>query len=396
MTAFADSTKARHLGSQGEFMQQANHLVTPKAPATAWLHSYVAPSLPSATPYKIDTMAAAIKLDQNESPWDLPVAIKQKVLNRLMTMEWNRYPSAFADEIAEKIASSAGFAPGTVLLGPGSNYLVALILTTFGKGIMNGQGTLVVARPSFPLYESHSRYEGIPYSTWDLNADLEYDVNKLPPLARGSIVMFASPNNPVGNVLPRQTLIELLERFPDTLFVADEAYFEYASEPYADLLAEYSNLLLLRTFSKTMGCAGVRLGYVVGHEQYLHLLRKPRLPFLLNHFTLACADVLLSDEETKTHLQRIRENALEQRDRVYVALKNIGQTKGFFVKDSSANFLLLRWPDKDQALAVYAGLIKAGILVRNVGAAPSLAGCLRVTIGDERENEALIAAMSKL
>jgi histidinol-phosphate aminotransferase len=141
-----------------------------------------------------------------------------------------------------------------------------------------------------------------------------------------------------------------------------------------------------------MGCAGVRLGYIVGHEQYLQLLRKPRLPFLLNHFTLACADVLLSDEETKAHLQRIRENALEQRDRVYVALKNIGQTKGYFVKDSSANFLLLRWPDKDQALATYNGLLK----VRNVGAGPGLAGCLRVTIGDERENDALIAAMSKI
>ncbi|MCX6104479.1 MAG: histidinol-phosphate transaminase [Proteobacteria bacterium] len=371
-------------------------LITPKAPAVAWLHSFVTPSLPSAPPYKLDTMAATIKLDQNESPWDLPPTIKKKVLDRLMAMDWNRYPSAFADELADKVAVHAGVAVGSILLGPGSNYLIALILTTLGKAISNGEGgTLVVARPSFPLYEMHSRYEGIPYATWDLNADLEYDVSLLPPLPRGSIVMFASPNNPVGNVLPRRTLIELLERFPDTLFVADEAYFEYASEPYIDLVAEHANLMLLRTFSKTMGCAGVRLGYIIAHDHYLQLLRKPRLPFLLNHFTVACAEVLLEDAETQAHLQRIRQNALTQRDYVYQALKDIGARSDFYVKDSSANFLLLRWPTKEAAAAVYASLLKAGILVRNVGAAPGLAGCLRVTIGDEQENQALISVMSR-
>ena len=371
-------------------------LITPKAPAAAWLQSLVTPSLPSAPPYKLDTMAATIKLDQNESPWDLPPAIKKKVLDRLMAMEWNRYPSAFADELADKIAVHAGVAVGSILLGPGSNYLIALILSTLGKSISNGEGgTLVVARPSFPLYEMHSRYEGIPYKTWDLNADLEYDVALLPPLPRGSMVMFASPNNPVGNVLPRRTLIELLERFTDTLFVADEAYFEYASEPYLDLVAKHANLMLLRTFSKTMGCAGVRLGYIIAHDDYLQLLRKPRLPFLLNHFTVACAEVLLEDAETQAHLQRIKQNALTQRDLVFQALKDIGARSNFYVKDSSANFLLLRWPTKELAAAVYASLLKAGILVRNVGAAPGLAGCLRVTIGDEKENQALIEAMSR-
>jgi histidinol-phosphate aminotransferase len=375
-------------------MASSTSLITPKAPSTRWLHDYVTPSLPTAAPYKIDTTVAAVKLDQNESPWDLPAAIKQKVVERVLKMEWNRYPPVFADELADKIAAHAGVAPGSVLLGPGSNYLVSLVLSTLGRGIVTGHGgKLVLARPSFPLYESHSQYDGLPYTLWELNADLEYDVSLLPPLTRGSLVMFASPNNPVGNVLPRATLVELLRRFPDTLFVADEAYYEYAAEPYTDLLADHANLILLRTFSKTMGCAGVRLGYVVAHDQYLQLLRKLRLPYLLNHFTLACAEVLLDDAETRAHLERIKQNAVEQRELVYQELAAIGAQQGFQVKPSSANFLLLRWHEPGADQQTYAALLKAGILVRNVARAPGLAGCLRVTIGTEAENQALIRAM---
>ena len=371
--------------------------ITPKMPAADWLSTYVTPSLTAAASYKIDTPPVSIKLDQNESPWDLPTAIKEKVVARLLERPWNRYPSPFSDDLADQIARHAGVTPGTVLLGPGSNYLIALLLSVFGKGYgRQNSGRVVIARPSFPLYESQCQYEGIPYTPWELDADLEYDVAKLPPLNRGSMVIFASPNNPVGNTLPKAVLEELLTKHPDTLFVADEAYFEYAAEPYTSLLAAHANLILLRTFSKTMGSAGVRIGYLLGHANYLNLLRKVRVPYLLNHFATACIEVLLNDPETKAHLRQIQTNAVAQRQVMFERLQTLQDRLGMKVKNSAANFLLLRWPTTAAAEVVYAALIKAGILVRNVSGGPGLAGCLRLTLGNEQENAALIAALERL
>lgn len=370
-------------------------VVKPLAPDAQWLSGYVTPSLISAAPYKIDTPKVDIKLDQNESPWDLPANLKEKVLRRLMDRPWNRYPPAFADDLAAKVATYAGVSEGSVLLGPGSNYLVSLALTVFSKCTRHG-GKVVIARPSFPLYESHSQYEGIPYEPWNLDQDLEYDPALLPALPKGSLVVFASPNNPVGNVLKKRVFDELLTKHPDVLWLADEAYFEYAAEPYTDLVGKHRNLILLRTFSKTMGCAGVRIGYFIAAPEYLSLLKKLRLPFLLNHFSLACAEVLLTDPEMQAHLAAIQSNAVKQRGTVAAELTRLAAQGGYKVKASEANFLLVRWPDNEGALAAYRRLIEQGILVRNVSPGPGLAGCLRVTLGDEAENAALVRAFGKI
>ena len=367
-------------------------------PDNLWLSTFLEPSLIEAPPYKIDTPQVDIKLDQNESPWDWPDEVKRKILERLLGMSWNRYPSAFTDELADKIGRYAGVSPGQVLLGPGSNYLVSLALSVYSKGtrLRRNSGRVVVARPSFALYESHCRYEGIAFDPWPLNQDLEFDENHLPELPSGSLVIFASPNNPVGNALSYERFESLLKRYPDTLWLADEAYCEYADRPYTELLANYSNLMLIRTFSKTLGCAGVRIGFILAHPDLLSPLKKLRLPYLLNHFSVAAAEVLLADPSTQKHLQSIQHNAVRQRERVYHALVSIGERSGFHVKPSQANFLLVRWPENVQALAAYHGLIHSGILVRNVMTAPGLMGCLRITIGSETENAALIEAFRRI
>lgn len=367
----------------------------PSQPNSNWMSTLLEPSLIEAPPYKIDTPQVDIKLDQNESPWDWPEAIKGKIIDRLMRMSWNRYPGAFSDDLADKIAHYAGVESGSILLGPGSNYLVSLALSVFSKGGKLGlcPGKVVIARPSFALYESHCRYEGIAYEPWLLDEQLEYAEHNLPELPSGSVVIFASPNNPVGNALSYERFAALLTKYPDTLWIADEAYFEYTERPYTELLGKHSNLMLIRTFSKTMGCAGVRIGYVLAHPDWLSPLKKLRLPYLLNHFSVATAEILLDDAATQEHLLLIQRNAIAQRQLLYAELKKISQVANFYVKPSEANFLLLRWPSNHEAIKVYQQLVAAGILVRNVMAAPGLAGCLRITVGSESENAAVIEAM---
>ena len=364
-----------------------------KQPSEEFLRQFMTPSIFSARGYHIDAPDVEVKLDQNESPWDWPDVVKDAVLEKLKARPWNRYPSPFADELGAKIAKKLGVDWKNILLGPGSNYLIALVLQTFSKAI---KGKVVLARPSFALYESHCQYEGIPYEAWELNSDLEYDLGKLPTLSPGSLVLFASPNNPVGNILPRGTLQKLLSENPHVLFVGDEAYCEFADEPYTDLLAQYSNLLLIRTFSKTMGAAGVRLGYILAGENVIDLLRKPRVPFLINQFTLVAAAEVLDNPTMAKIFDDIVRNAINQRERVFKVLEREGGRLGFHVKSSQANFLLLRWRDSEGSKTAYRHLIKAGILVRDVSAAPGLSGCLRISIGTEPENDRLIKAFLSL
>jgi len=364
-------------------------LIDVQQPSEAFLRQFLTPSIFSARGYHIDVSDVEVKLDQNESPWDWPEPVKEAVVNRLKAIPWNRYPSPFGDELALKIAQKLGVETKNILLGPGSNYLIALVLQTFSRSM---KGKMILARPSFALYESHCQYEGIPYETWPLNADLEYDLDTLPKLTAGSLVFFASPNNPVGNVLSRQSLKHLLTTYPDVLFVGDEAYCEFAEEPYESLLAEHANLLLIRTFSKTMGAAGIRLGYILAGANVIELLRKPRVPFLINQFTLVAASEVLGNPSMTKIFDDIVKNAINQRQRVLKALEKEGTRHGYTVKPSQANFLLLKWAQPENAQNFYKHLMKSGVQVRDVSAAPGLAGCLRISIGTEDENDRLIQA----
>jgi histidinol-phosphate aminotransferase len=362
-------------------------MITAREPSQGFLEQFLTPSIFTSRGYHIDVPDVDVKLDQNESPWDWPDDVKDRVLAKLKQKSWNRYPSAFGDELAAKIATKMGVDPKNILLGPGSNYLLALVLQTFSKCI---KGKVVLARPSFALYETQCQYEGIPYEVWPLNGELEYDLALLPELTKGSLVLFASPNNPVGNVLKRAVLKDLLTKYPDVLFVGDEAYCEFSDEPYTELLKEYPNLLLVRTFSKTLGAAGVRLGYLLGGANMIELLRKPRVPFLINQFTLVAATEVMDNESMAKIFDGIVANAVRERKRVAAALEAQSARLNFKVKPSQANFLLVRWASTEKSNAAYHHLIKVGILVRNVSGAPGLQGCLRISIGTEPQNDRLI------
>lgn len=366
----------------------------PKSPDMNWLGSYFQPSLLAAKPYKIDAPEGiTIKLDQNESPWDWPADLKDKILHALKEKEWNRYPESMAASLAEILADYVGVKPECLITSPGSNHLIALILDALGRRLT---GKVVIARPSFALFESHCQYAGIPYETWDLDENLRYSRAKLPKLPDGSLVVFASPNNPTGTSLPRAEFRALLQEFPKVLFLADEAYYEFDDEPYTELLSEFSNFLILRTLSKTMGAAGVRLGYALGSPEIIGNLTKLRLPYLLNHFTMEAARVMLTDPEMKSFVHKNIENARSERERVFQTLTTMKAKNGITVINSKANFLLMRWPDQTDTDKVYVGLKAAGILLRNVSAGPGLKGCLRVSIGTRSENDAFLKAMQAL
>lgn len=367
-------------------------LINVKSPDWTWLSRYFEPSLVAAKAYKIDAaQGITVKLDQNESPWDWPQHLKDKILAGLARCEWNRYPESMAQSVSALLADYVGVKPECLMTSPGSNHLIALIIEALGRRL---PGKVVIARPSFALFEAHAQYAGIPYEVWPAGPDFSYQVELLPELPEGSLVIFASPNNPTGASLDKKTFRSLLAQHPRVLFLADEAYYEFDDDPYTDLLQEFSNLLLLRTLSKTMGAAGVRLGYAIGAPELIGTLSKLRLPYLLNHFTMEAAQVIFTDPEMMQFVQRNVQNAKAEREYVGGELQKL--SKFLTVFPSKANFLLMRWPEQAGCDRVYQELKKEGILVRNVSGGPGLGACLRVSIGQRQENEAFLKVIRRL
>ncbi len=363
----------------------------PHAADSSFLQQFLSPTLMAAKPYRIETPDCPVKLDQNECPWDFPDELKRRITDKVAQRSWNRYPPAFAEDLTAEIGKYSQMPADCVLTGPGSNHLLALLLSALGRAM---RGKMIIARPSFPLYESHCQYDGIPYEPWLLDDELEYRRELLPEIPDGSVIVFASPNNPVGNVLPYDELKSLLTAHPTSMFVADEAYFEFLDRSYSQLLTEHQNLVLVRTFSKTLGAAGVRIGYLLGSPQLIAHLQKLRLPYLLNYFSVVAALEILRDPDMQAMTQRTISNVLSERQRVLDKLIPIARANGFHVKEPFANFFLLRWPEQDIMLKVYRGLIQQGVLVRNVSGAPQMSGCLRATIGTVAENDGFIRALS--
>lgn len=367
--------------------------ITPAKPEKDWLNGYLQDSLTKSAVYKIATPEVDLKLDQNESPFDWPKELKETICRKLAEIPWNRYPQAYPKDLEKLIADYAGVDPGCVILSPGSNYLNTLTLSMFGKNL---PGRLVITRPSFVLYENHCAYDGIEFTPWLLDEDLEYSPETLPDLPDGSMVVFASPNNPVGNTLPKEMFRKLLKDHPKTLFISDEAYYEFSKEPSTDLLKDHPNLIIIRTFSKTMGAAGVRLGYLLAAPEYIDQIRKMMLPFMINQFTYIAAREVLSDQKTLDGFKTMVDMIIEERTRMHGELNRIGKEKKFVAKDSGANFLLLRFECHDNCQASYSKLIELGVLTRNVSKGPSLAGCLRLTLGTPEQNNQVLEAFSKI
>ncbi|MDD9952032.1 MAG: histidinol-phosphate transaminase [Zetaproteobacteria bacterium] len=363
-------------------------------PQTEWLQDFFCDGLWGGGTYTIDRTPCRIKLDQNEASWDWPEAIKKSILQRCQEEPWNKYPDPYVNEVLDAVSQYSGFAVDNLIIGPGSHHLLCLALSIFRQ---RRRGQLVISRPSFPLYESHAKNFGLEKRIWPLTQDFEFETESLHDLPAHSYVVFASPNNPVGNVLAKEHLEALLQAHPHSMFFADEAYFEYSPEPYTELVQRYPNLILLRTLSKAFASAGIRLGYMIGSQPVIDMIRKVTLPYLVNRLAAVTVQQLLTDT---TCLQRMRqqvEQTMVERDKTIESLIPIGREKGFCVYPSHGNFFLQQWEDAERARTIYTYLRdECSILVRDVSRGPLLDGCLRVTVGCPEENQAFVTAMRAL
>ncbi|GIX07336.1 MAG: histidinol-phosphate aminotransferase [Candidatus Poribacteria bacterium] len=334
-------------------------------------------------PYHVEPFPHRVKLDANESPYDLPPAVKRRALRELEELPFHRYPDPEARELKAALSKRLDVPAEWLAVGNGSDELIQMLLIALAR-----PGTRVLApEPTFSMYRILARVAGLPFvgvpldERFELNAEaLRQEVERSPR----AIVFLSYPNNPTGNCWDEEVIRDLLGA-PNAVFVLDEAYYEFSRRTFLPELGRRSNVLVLRTFSKAFGLAGLRVGILIADPRWIGCVEKVRLPYNVNGVSQRIARIALEHAE---EIQRVVETIVAERRRLFEALAQEARLEPF---PSEANFLLFRV--RDGAAQAFRRLLDAGVLVRNLDRPGPLRDCLRVTVGRREENDQFLKAL---
>lgn len=335
-------------------------------------------------PYTLAPEDTPIKLNQNESPFDIPENIKDKILKKLKDERWNIYPEFVPESLYQKIASWYGFSRENILIGNGSN---EMIFTILAASLEKGKRVIIPA-PTFAVYNLISSNLNAEIRTVFLNEDFSFDTGTIVSecASPGSVTILCSPNNPTGTSLKKGEIEKIIQSSGGTV-VVDEAYIHFGGETVVDLVTKYENLIVLRTFSKAFGLAGLRMGIMISNRNLITELSKVKLPYNLNILTLITLDEIFDNMDFVD--ENIRKILTE---REYLG-SELAKIKNIRVIPSDANFFLVRTED---SAAMFRKLLECGIRVRDVSSYPMLENHLRISVGSRSENEALIRSLKKI
>jgi histidinol-phosphate aminotransferase len=329
------------------------------------------------------------RVDTNESPYDLPLTIKQQLAQMWVEeIESNRYPdgghellkTAIASYVSESAIGKIDVIPSQICVGNGSDELLRSVLIATCVG---GAGSILVAAPTFSMYGILAQTLGISVVTVDRSpVNFEVDLTAAQQAIEDlpiRVVFMVHPNSPTGNALTAAELNWLRSLPPHILVVIDEAYFEFSQQTVVDELAAHPNWIVLRTFSKAFRLAAHRVGYAVAHPQLISTLEQVRLPYNLPSISLAAAQLALQHRQSL--LATIPET-IDQRNRLFQVLTEINKLQ---VWRSDANFIYARIKEVSNPDLVMTELVSQlksqGTSIRYTG------GGLRISIGSPAENE---------
>jgi len=315
---------------------------------------------------------AEVFLDANENPYPSP---------------YNRYPDPLQKRVKEKLGELRGVAPEQIFLGNGSDEAIDLLIRAFCEP---NQDSILITDPTYGMYSVCAEVNAVNVQQVVLTPDFDLDLDSFPKTfdATTKIIFLCSPNNPTANLFNRDTILEVLKRFYG-LVVVDEAYIDFAkSKSFIHELEKYPNLVVLQTFSKAWGLAGLRLGMCFGSEAIISILNKIKYPYNVN---IRTQELALDALENAYRKDIWVDEILEQRDKMTKALKGLRITEKVYHSD--ANFILVR---VKEALGTYQYLMDHKIIVRDRSRVTLCYNCLRITIGTPDENERLILALKEL
>jgi histidinol-phosphate aminotransferase len=359
------------------------------APDVDRLIERVRPAVRGESPYVVDQPPEVdVKLNQNESPYDLPPEIKEELAERLRDIPLNRYPAEQPERLRSALAERLDLGRSGVLIGNGSNELTY----TLGLALIEAGDAVVLPRPMFSLYAKVARMSGARLTEVPPRADLSFDTEGLVAAIERddpALVIVTSPNNPTGRAMPLSEIRRVVEAAPGFV-VVDEAYVEFGDEQSARaLMDEHPGVIIVRTFSKAYGLAGVRLGFLAMRPAVGCELMKARLPFMTSRLSEEIALAILDHPGLMNErIEQLRRSTAELR-------AGLRAMAGVAVLPSQSNFMLFE-PPVDDAPALLEHLAdEERVLVRDMSGYPSLEGYLRVCAGTPEENKAFLAALER-
>lgn len=342
----------------------------------------VRPEVFGMSAYHVADAAGMVKLDAMENPYALPESLQRELAQVLSRVALNRYPEPNLPKLCELIRRKMSVPAGMeILLGNGSDELIQLLAIALARD----GATMMYPAPTFVVYSMSATFMRMRAVAVPLRDDFSLDADAFIARMRAekpALVFLAYPNNPTGVLYPEADVLRIIEAAPGVV-VLDEAYHVFAGKTFMGALPKYRNLIVMRTVSK-LGLAGIRLGYLAAHPEWVRELNKVRPPYNINVLTEAAAMFMLE------HLAVLEAQAAEiraEREKLKLGLTAL---RGVIVFPSAANFFLVRVAD---AAETYEALRKQGVLVRNLH--PGLSQCLRVTVGTPDENRILLNALKE-
>jgi len=324
------------------------------------------------------------RFDLNTSPYT-PTHWLKKLASELESVAVNRYPDTSYHDLRKDLSKYLGVGEDCFVVANGGDEAFDII----SKAFLDAGSEVVISSPSYSMFRIVSELMGAKVVYVRRREGFADDVDGLLKAVnnRTRLIFLCNPNNPTGNAVERSDLLRILNEC-DVGVVVDEAYQEYGGESFVKLTEKYSNLMVVRTFSKAFGLAGARLGYIVACEETTTLLNKVRPPNSVDVITLKLAEFALEDVEWVR--LKVRET-LAERDRL---ISEISKLRGVKVYPSVANFFLIELVERDRD-EVYTEMLKRGFVLRRLDD-PALRRCLRISVGLPEDNDALLETLREV
>lgn len=350
------------------------------------IFSLVRNNIQGLQPYEPHDFDNVIKLDANENPYPFPQEVKEKIYQEFNQIDMNRYPDPQSLRLREAIAKYTDLAKEEIIVGNGGDEVLQMLMLAF-----TGEGDeVLIAPPTFAVYKIAAAIAGAKTVEVPLNEDYSIDLEAL--LARveqekTKVTVLCTPNNPTGNLVSNEIVEAVCQRARGIVLV-DEAYYEFGQETAKELIKKYNNLVLLRTFSKAFGLAGLRVGYILADKEVITQLNRVKMAYNMNSFSQTAARVVI---ENIQYFQPLIDKIIDARSWLS---SELAQIPGIKVFPSRANYIFVRV--EGDAADIHHQLVAEGVLVRFLGNGPGAVNCLRITIGQKEENQLLIEKLKKV
>jgi histidinol-phosphate aminotransferase len=349
------------------------------------------PELAELRSYEPRAGAFAVRLDANEAPSLLSAEAAAELGRAMIPQAFSRYPDARAAELRKAIADQCEASPDEILVGTGSDEVIALLLTALDRPRgKNVAPTIVAPTPTFVMYRQSARARGFRVVDVPLDASWDLELGSMRSavqLMQPNVIFVATPNNPTGNMVSLDRLEALITAAPEALVVVDEAYVDFAPRTQLHLRKKYPNVAFLRTLSK-IGFAALRVGWLIAPAELVREIDKVRQPYNIPEPSQRGATFVL--RHLGAEIARIRDAVIAERTRLSAALAQ----HGFTVTPSDANFLWAEAPRPAGELCE--ALAERGVLVKSFHAAGGrLARRVRITVGLPAENDRLLEEIAR-